>query len=230
MLSSISSMSRSPSAQLSSARRTAASAGSAGRSPAGHDACRPRSLPCGASRCCIVRRLAMISQSAKAAVPATWSRCQWLSTTVNLRTPLASSAVADEAARRRPRYGCRRSAPRRPRPARSWQCRATARRRRPSSARRQTGSRRRGRHRTPRCRAAGCRTRRCSVIAQQPREIGTGFLICRGRTPATNFLEAYVLNLNSITSPSCTTYSLPSSRALPASLAGTSPPSATKSS
>ena len=43
-----------------------------------------------------VRRLAMISQSAKAAVPATWSRCQWLSTTVNLRTPRASSARADK--------------------------------------------------------------------------------------------------------------------------------------
>ena len=38
------------------------------------------------------------------------------------------------------------------------------------------------------------------------------------------------LNLNSITSPSLTTYSLPSSRALPASLAGTSPPRVTKSS
>jgi hypothetical protein len=38
---------------------------------------------------------------------------------------------------------------------------------------------------------------------------------------------SYVLNLNSITSPSLTTYSLPSSRALPCSLAGTSPPRVT---
>ena len=42
--------------------------------------------------------------------------------------------------------------------------------------------------------------------------------------PALWGLSSQVLNLNSITSPSLTTYSLPSSRALPASLAGTSPP------
>src|SRR5687768_3603086 len=41
---------------------------------------------------------------------------------------------------------------------------------------------------------------------------------------------SYTLNRNSITSPSCTTYSLPSARILPASLAPASPPKATKSS
>ncbi len=39
-----------------------------------------------------VRSLAITSQSAKTSVPAMWSRCQWLSTTVNLSTPSATSA------------------------------------------------------------------------------------------------------------------------------------------
>ena len=42
-------------------------------------------------------RVAITSQSAKAAVPATWSRWQWLSRTTNRRTPSASRACADEA-------------------------------------------------------------------------------------------------------------------------------------
>ncbi len=36
--------------------------------------------------------LAMISQSENTAFPATWSRCQWLSSTVNRFTPRSSSA------------------------------------------------------------------------------------------------------------------------------------------
>ena len=44
------------------------------------------------------------------------------------------------------------------------------------------------------------------------------------------FCLVYTLNKKCITSPSCTTYSLPSTRILPASLALASPPSNTKSS
>src|SRR6476661_9898995 len=56
----------------------------------------------------------------------------------------------------------------------------------------------------------------------------------RGAAPGRRYVEskiaAYPLNRNSITSPSCTTYSFPSARARPCSRAGFQPPTRTKSS
>lgn len=50
---------------------------------------------------------------------------------------------------------------------------------------------------------------------------------CRPRSHVVMLIRDYTLNLNNITSPSCTTYSFPSDRTLPLSRASFQPPSAT---
>ena len=66
---------------------------------AGGPSCVPASIAARCSaRSSAVRLLATISQSANASVPAMWSRCQWLSTTVMCRAPSCSTVLRTAAA------------------------------------------------------------------------------------------------------------------------------------
>jgi hypothetical protein len=69
--------------------------------------------------------------------------------------------------------------------------------------------------------------RRDGRAQTSPRSLLQGRLLCPAMTKRSHRLCAYVLNLKCMTSPSATTYSLPSSRNLPASRAPASPPNAT---
>ena len=91
MLTSISSTSVPPRSRRSAPEkvRVGRTSGSIGGGPSSVPASIAARL---ASSSSAVRAVARISQSAKASLPATWSRCQWLSRTVISSTPRSSRA------------------------------------------------------------------------------------------------------------------------------------------